>query len=127
MDTATLVNLDIEQGKQLVQFLDSKQFNIESAFWYFMEEPEVWRLIIASEEVDINGPKKTYRKILDYLKEKPEIEIPLQAISVISISDTLNKTFKSFVKTGDEISGIRLSRNVINGVFIKDAYIYRVN
>ncbi|WP_162417795.1 hypothetical protein [Cyclobacterium roseum] len=128
MDKKTLVNIDIEEGKKVLEALDDSNLSISSAFWFFLDDIEEWRLFFVAPDFDLVGPKKLYSKVQKILQDhKNEINIPLEAISLISPKDQLIGILKMAITTGPGISGIRFSGNVINGVLIKDAYIYRVN
>ncbi|MBD3628194.1 hypothetical protein [Cyclobacterium sp.] len=128
MDKKTLVNIDIEEGKKVLESLDDSNLKISSAFWFFIEDLEEWRLFFASPEFDVVGPKKLYAKVQKILQShRNEINLPLEAISLISPKDQLIGMLRMAITTGPGISGIRFSGNVINGVLIKDAYLYRVN
>jgi len=127
MDKPTLVDADMKAGEALLNKLDETEFDVKAALWFYMSDPEEWRLILASPIVDSDGPKKAYEKIQSELHGLDQgYELSLQNISLISPSDNLVKVLKSAVKTGKKISHIRFTRNVINGVFIEDAYIYRL-
>jgi hypothetical protein len=54
-------------------------------------------------------------------------KVSLKDISVVDSRDPLISLLKATVRTGTSISGIRLSDNVINGITIDEAYIYRVS
>jgi len=128
MDKKTLINIDIEEGKKVLESLDDSNLKISSAFWFFIEDLEEWRLFFASPEFDVVGPKKLYAKVQKILQShRNEINLPLEAISLISPKDQLIGMLRMAITTGPGISGIRFSGNVINGVLIKDAYLYRVN
>ncbi|WP_162342718.1 hypothetical protein [Cyclobacterium salsum] len=128
MDKKTLVNIDIEEGKKVLEALDDSNLSISSAFWFFLDDIEEWRLFFVAPDFDLVGPKKLYSKVQKILQDhKNEINIPLEAISLISPKDQLIGILKMAITTGPGISGIRFSGNDINGVLIKDAYIYRVN
>jgi hypothetical protein len=53
-------------------------------------------------------------------------KIPLKDITILDSNDSLITLLRLAIKTGDGISGIRFSQNVINGTLIEDAYIYRI-
>lgn len=101
---------------------------ITSAFWFYMEEIEEWRLILATPLFENEGPRAAYTKLLKNLgKYIEESSIPFEALTIISPNDPLNRSLQSAIQTGPGISGIRFSGNVINGVLIKDSYLYRIN
>ena len=127
----TLVDADMKAGEALLSKLDEIKFDVRAAFWFYMPDSEEWRLIFASPAVDKKGPKEAYEKVQSQLPELKEefeqdYELSLQNISVISPNDDLVKLLKTAIKTGPGVSHIRFARNVINNVFIEDAYIYRV-
>ena len=127
MGKATLVEADMEAGKALLKRLDEVKFKVKAALWLYMPDPEEWRLVLASPSIDTDGPKKAYEKVQSELQESDgRSELSLQNISLVSPHDKLIKALKTTIKTGKEMSHIRLTRNVINGLFIEDAYIYRL-
>lgn len=56
-----------------------------------------------------------------------ESVVSLNDVGVTDTSSTLVNLLRTAISTGDGISGIRFSRNTINGTFIEDSYIYRIN
>lgn len=127
MDKPTLVDEDMKAGEVLLNKLDEAEFNVTAALWFYMQDSEEWRLILASPVVDTDGRKKAYETVQSQLKELDgRYHLSLRNISLVSPADKLIKLLKSAIKTGEKISHIRFTRNVINNVFIEDAYIYRL-
>ena len=118
----------VESGAELTCLLDQAHLVVSASLWLYIPESNIWRLIIASPEVRTYGPKKVYQKIQpvlsQILEEKPSIG--LKDISLVENDDPLIALLRVATRTGDGISGIRFSRNTINGHFIEDAYIYRM-
>ena len=118
----------IEAGAELTRLLDQTPLVVSASLWLYIPESNIWRLIIVSPEVKTSGPKKVYQKIQpilsQILEEKPSIG--LKDISVVENDDPLIALLRVAIRTGDGISGIRFSKNIINGHFIEDAYIYRM-
>jgi hypothetical protein len=84
-------------------------------------------LMLASPAVAVDGPREVYARIQEVIrKSASESSVPLHDISVVDSKDPLVRLLKTAVQTGPAISGIRFSRNTINGHFIEDAYIYRM-
>lgn len=118
----------IAAGAQLVVALDKLNVLVKGAFWFLIPEQHVWRLVVVSSEVAISGPRALYRKIRSALG-KSNLVGPVVAtkdIAVVDTADPMYAVLRVAISTGPGISGIRFSRNVINGQFIEDAYIYRV-
>lgn len=116
-------------GAKLVERLDAQQADVKSAFWLYFSEDKVWKLIVASPLVDNLGPREYYRKVVtaNELASAEEEVISLNDIGVTNTSNKIVQLLSFAIGTGDGISGIRFSRNTINGNFIEDAYIYRSN
>ncbi len=119
----------MQAGAKLIERLDAKDSEIKSAFWLYFSEEKTWKIIIASPLVDSGGPRKYYKRVVDANSESSEQEeiISLNDIGVTNTSNQIVQLLKFAIRTGDRISGIRLSRNTINGMFIEDTYIYRSN
>jgi len=119
----------IEAGKRLIERLDESDSNVQAAFWMFFPDERCWKLIVASESVEHDGPRQFYKRIAEANKKADESEsvVSLHDVGATDTSDTFVKLLKTAISTGDEIAGIRFSRNAINGTFIEDSYIYRIN
>ena len=119
----------IEAGKRLIERLDESDSEVQAAFWMFFPDEKCWKLIIASESVEHDGPRQFYKRVVEANKKANESEsvVSLHDVSVTDTSDTFVNLLRTAISTGDEISGIRFSRNAINGTFIEDSYIYRIN
>lgn len=118
----------IKSGGLIVAALDKLNLIVKGAFWLLLPDQHVWRLVIASPEVRRVGPKAVYRKVVSALQRLPSEASPIgtKDISVVEDRDPLVVLLRSMVATGPGISGVRFSRNVINGQLIEDAYLYRI-
>jgi hypothetical protein len=125
MAESKLVGPDIEAGRQLLHALDQAGFNVVSAFWLLQDEEDEWRLIIASPEVDVRGPRAAYERIQTALSQISEPRLRLDQVSATRTTDPIVLLISSAIVTGPQVSGVRFTRNTINGVYIRDAYIYR--
>ena len=120
----------IDAGRYLLEQLDSSHSEIKSFFWFYFPEEKTWKLIIASPIVKTKGPRNFYKIINDInrnAEEENQETISLNNIIVVTPENEIVKLLSFFISTGDSISGIRCTRNTINGVYIEDAYIYRSN
>ncbi len=117
----------IEFGKRLIEKLDDSSFELSSAFWFYIEDSEKWRFIISSPQIKEEGPKNAYKKVQTALKElRIDKKIALKDISVVEENHSLIKLIKTAIGNIHGISEIRFSRNTINGHYIEDALIYRI-
>lgn len=119
----------IGAGAKLIERLDQSESNVQAALWLFLPEEKIWKLMIISPLVKTDGPRSFYKHILDANKKADESEsiISLNDVGVADISIPLISLLRIAISTGGGIGGIRFSKNTINGVFIEDAYIYRIN
>ncbi len=118
-----------EAGARLIERLDADNAEVRSAFWFFSPEEKKWKLIIASPLVGSEGPKKFYKRVsgANENANAGEVVVSLHDIEVVNTNHQIVQIMKTAIKTGGGISGIRFSRNTINGVFVEDAYIYRTS
>ncbi|CAM4153135.1 hypothetical protein [Vibrio neonatus] len=125
--TKRLTDSMMEAGAELLNRLDASASDVKSAFWLFLSEEHVWKFIVASPLVESLGPRKYYKKIneANQLAKGTESVISLNDISVLNTNDSIVKVLNDALKTDNDLSGIRFSRNTINGMFIEDTYIYR--
>lgn len=126
MDKPALVNSDMEAGERLVRDLDKSGLTVTAALWFYMSDSDEWRLILAMPVVDEKGPRVAYEQVQAQLKSLSQYELSLQNISVVSPGDDLIKLLGAAINTGSDIAHMRFTRNIINGVFIEDAYVYRL-
>lgn len=119
----------IDAGVKLVERLDQSESNVQAALWLFVPDEKTWKMLVISPLVKIDGPRSFYKRILEANKRASESE-PIISLNNVSVADTSNSIISLLrfaISTGGGIVGIRFSRNTINGTFIEDAYIYRIN
>lgn len=117
----------LSAGSELTRRLDEAGLLVSAALWFYEPESNYWRLIIASPEVRVKGVKAIYKEVQSVVRTIPEDQsIPLKDISVVDSSDPLISLMRVAIKKVDGISAMRFNRNMINGIMIEDAYIYRL-
>jgi len=118
----------ISAGAELTLWLDDARLIIDASLWYYTTDNNAWRFIIASPEVRVHGPKWVYKKIqtVIYRTSGESSGISLKDITVVDNQDPLISLLRGVITIEKGITGIRFSNNVINGVLIEDAYIYRI-
>jgi hypothetical protein len=124
MADATLVERDLSAGREVMSALEDAGFPFFAALWLLRSETQEWSLYIGSPEVDRYGPHAAYTKLQRILEEH-QSPIPLRAISLVGTADSLLRLLGTAVSV-DGPSEVRFTNNVINGVLIPDAVIYRL-
>lgn len=125
--TESLTDSMMKAGAKLIERLDANNSEVKSAFWLYFPEEKTWKLLVASPLVDKEGPRDYYKRIVEANKVA-SIEEDIVSLNDVGVTNTKHQIvqlLKFMVGTGDGISGIRFSKNTINGVFIEDTYIYR--
>lgn len=114
----------IEAGERLVRALDGANIDVAAAFWLLSEEDSSWKLYIASEAVDRFGARAFYKRLAPYVRNAAPLS--LSYIAAVKPSDKVVSLLGRVLKTGHGgVSSLRLTRTVIDGVLIPDAYVYR--
>lgn len=120
----------IKAGAELTRILihDEMEWPVAASMWYYFPEENRWKLLFSSSSVGKEGPKHAYKHIQEAIGRLPEDtpKVNLQDISVMDTTHPLISLMKIAIRTGEGISGIRFSKNAINGQLIEDAYIYRL-
>lgn len=118
----------IDEGKRLVEALDKRGTSPLAAFWMLFPDIAGWKLLLSEVKSPDPGPRALYEIIqaaLRTLNPKPT-QLTLEDVAAAKPDSPIVELLGTAIRTGPGISGIRFTRNVINGVLIPDAYIYRV-
>lgn len=122
MGEAALVEGSIDAGARLLAELDDSGFPVSAALWFYLADVDRWSLFIASPRVDVLGQRAAYFELRERLSE--DAAVPLRDIALVGDHERLIELFRSAISVDD--SAVRFTDNVINGVLIQDAVIYRV-
>jgi hypothetical protein len=126
MVAATLVDADIQMGRELVQILDQAGFPVTGAAWMYFPDVEEWRLVIRTPEAATNL-QNAYLKMSAAMDAKGDLRqrIDLTRIKVVPPSDRVLEAIGKSIRV-DGLGSVRFARNVIDGILIDDALIYRL-
>lgn len=126
MDQATLVGMDVEAGQRLLHHLDEALFKVSAAFWFFSSERQDWRLWIATPVVDEAGKRGAYLRLGDVLRAaEPEL-LMHPVVHLVSPKEKLIRSLRRIFGKTASVEGMRLGNNIVDGIFIEDAYVYRI-
>ncbi|GIK99621.1 MAG: hypothetical protein BroJett029_38300 [Alphaproteobacteria bacterium] len=131
MASALLVDRDVSDGRTLVEWLERERFPFAGAFWFYRSDVDRWRLVIETPIVNSNGPLEAYRRIseiVDRLKQKKRdaFRLDLSQVQVVKERDYLPNLFRQALAKRGTISDMRIAGESVGGVFIDDAFIYRL-
>jgi hypothetical protein len=126
MDTKTLVSDDTNLGRLALEALDKSQIKVSAAFWLYYGDTGVWKLWIATPEAGTNL-QDAYVEVAQALSSfGPVDDFDLSRIRLVTPNDPMVRALNAAIRV-DGTSQVRFSRNVINGIYIEDAIIYRLN
>lgn len=126
MAAAVLVDADVEMGRELLRILDETKFPVTAAAWILFPDIEEWRLVIRTPKAEKNL-QQALLELAVSLDQRGDLRkrLDLSRVKLVPPKDKMLAAMGSVVKV-EGISNIRFSRNVINGVLIDDALIYRL-
>jgi len=124
MATATLVNSDIEIGRQIVTALTRARIPVSVYLWAFVPQLQEWQFIIATPLVDSKGPLAAYGEVNRVLRKEGLFDdTPLKRVFLRSPSDRVLKSLEKESRAVPQES-FRIVNEQIAGNFVEDAYVY---
>ena len=126
MAETILVNSDIEAGRELVRVLDESGFPVTAAAWIYFPDVQEWRLVIRTPKAAGNL-QQAYLELAHAMDAKGDLRgrIDLVRVKLVPPSDRMLEAIGK-VMSVPGLGTIRFSKNVINGIYIDDALIYRL-
>lgn len=117
----------IALGKGLTLQLDKEQHPPSASLWLYRPDVAEWRLLMSLPDLPQTGPLDGYRRIQEAIKNQGDhLPIALASIELVEPNHPLLLLLRKAIRTGPGMSGIRFSRSVVDGVYVEDAYIYRL-
>jgi len=124
MATATLVNSDIEIGRQIAAALTRANIPVSVYLWAFVPQLQEWQFIVATPLVDSKGPLAAYGEVNKVLRKEGLFdETPLRRIFLRSPNDRVLKSLEKESRAVPQES-FRIVNEQIAGNFVEDAYLY---
>jgi hypothetical protein len=119
MAQTALVGSEVEGGRALLNALDEAGVPVRGAFWFYYPELDRWKLIVVSPDAE-RGARDLYLKAIDL---KPALDLAL--VEFTPPSSPIFKALSGLMRI-DGASTVRMSQNMLNGVYVEDALIYRL-
>jgi hypothetical protein len=121
MDTATLVDEQIVEGKSLVNQLKERHFPVSAAFWVLTSDEGLWFLFIASPVVDEEGLAAAYRRVNTELSRCGVRGILRTDIKVVGVGDPIAI---DAMKYRSNAQSTRYGGRKLGNLIVEEAYIY---
>lgn len=129
MGEKTLVEGLIDEAIALVKKLDETATPTTFAAWYYYDDADEWRLLIASTALDTLLPKQeavAYRKVIDALSALSPAALSVSDLKLVATTYPLLQALKFLVGTGPQgIARVHFRDCTMNGIFIKEVVILR--
>ena len=119
MANSALVEGDIIEGREFLSLLDSHSFDVKGAFWLYSSDNDRWRLNIVTP-LAAKGSKDLYLKAISL-----NAKIDMSKVQFIKPDAPIFKALGTMARISG-VSGVRMTSNVINGIYVEDAYAYRL-
>lgn len=112
-----LLDIDITNGRELVEALKAGGMDVRGAYWLYVTDIEQWKLQVVTGEAS-EGSTALYAKAL---KVSRDFDF-LGRVQFVSPSSAVFQGLSGLGEIG--VKGRRVSRSVFNGVYVDDAFVY---
>jgi len=125
MDKATLVNIDLDRGAEVLKVLDSTDLGIKVALWLFSPDHDDWFLVLASRQLD--GSKHSYGVVNQALVKAGYAIEKAPPLWIMPMNDPFIRGLRKTFGKAKNVEGMRLGLQTIGNWFIEDAFVYRIS
>jgi hypothetical protein len=123
MGQGTLVEMQIDGGKALVDSLRNVGFDVTVSGWTKTSEEGDWYLYIASKDVDDRGLAGAYRTVCTTIKANPEFGIDPFEVKLIGQQNPVSKDLLDIRGAGARIT-TRSRRPKLGHMSVEETYVY---
>ena len=124
MDSELLVDIQIEDGRRVVELLVNSGFNVSVAFWAQTSEDGPWYFYIASPFADQQQMRMSYKIIYDCLSEVSSPFVSPAEIKLLDEKDPIARAAINERNYRPSATGTKFRGRYLGGLWIKEAYIY---
>jgi hypothetical protein len=129
MGETALVEGKVADAIQLIQKLDASGNGPSMAIWYFYDDADEWRLLIAGPTFDALLPKQeavAYRKLVEAISGLSLSSLSVSDLKLMETKAPLAQSLRRLVGTGPTgIARAHFTNTTLNGIFIKEMIIMR--
>lgn len=129
MGEKALVESQIADTAKLLEALDANSAGPTVAVWYFYEDIEEWRLIVAGPTYDALLPKQepvAYRKLAEALSASSLASVSVSDLKLLQTTSPLVQALRFLVRTPPNAAmRAHFSNTTLNGLFMKEMIIMR--
>lgn len=126
MVKTALVSSDLEFGRVTLAALDAAHFPVTVAFWQYNEDNGDWTLVLGTPLYEKSGAKEAHLRLIGALSKEKSIALSELPIRLEGNRNSLIKGLRKLFGKATSVEGMRLGGHSIGGVWLDDAYIYRI-
>jgi hypothetical protein len=124
---AQLSEKAIADGRAFLQALDGAGVVSSAALWLWRANEKDWRYVLSSPLVQGRGTDMPVKIAAVPATMPADFAVSRETLLLFPPDDPAIQTLHKAIQTGPGITAMRMTGNVINGVRIDDAYVYRLN
>jgi hypothetical protein len=126
MGEIEVVDPDIKKGLELLTALDDVDLSPRAALW--LVEEDIWRLVLQIPKLENESTSRAYKKIQAVTIKAPDSFPELASIMLVKQNFPLLEALRSAFSVPPGVGNLRyrISKSSFNGLFVEDAYIYRL-
>jgi len=129
MGEKALVESQIADAIKLIQRLDADGRPPGLVAWYYYDDADEWRLLIAGSTFDASLPKHeaaAYRYLVETVASLSLSSLTISDLKLVGTNSPLPQALRLFIRTkSDGIVQAHCTNNTLNGIFIKEMVILR--
>lgn len=113
---------EIESGRRVLHAMKESGMRVTAALWAYSSETGIWRLVIATHEVDRKGPIASYIRLSKLLlEERPATDLSDIDISLVSPRDSYIREIRSRYHKAASESPIQVNSSLGQETFVYTA------
>ncbi len=129
MGKTALVESQISDASELVKKLDENGTPPTFAAWYYYDDAEDWRLLIAGPRFDAllkKSESAAYLLIAEAVADSLISSMSIADVKIVNSSSSLPRTVGIMIRTpSDAIMRAHFTDNYVNGIFLKEMFVLR--
>jgi hypothetical protein len=124
VDTITLVENRIDDGRKLFELLSLKGVDVSAAAWVMTGDAGIWYLYIVTDEVDKKGLTAAYRDVYDVHRTMSGVCISATEIKLVGNSSPIARDILAIRGDATATTSIHHPGSLLGGLAVEEVYIY---
>jgi hypothetical protein len=129
MGEKVLVESKIPDTIRLIEKLDEDGNSPSLAVWYFYDDVDEWRLLIAGSVFDALLPKQeviAYKKIIEVIASLSLSSLSVSDLKLVGTNSPLPQALRLIIRTDTTgITQAHFANTTLNGIFMKEFFVLR--